>query len=195
MSDYYSIQEVGGADLAGIYPDPGPVDGADCHKAVLTAGTVASGWRRIFRKAERFLAILSADNSGLRVLVALDHFAAFIPWSEMNMTSERSLPGTIVRLRFARVAHIVFEFHLDDVAADALFAGYMPQLPQRDPPGRLYWPKPWAFGLLVTVMIAAALALAWLHLSESPFLIAGTATAIVIGLAWVALRPVFEEDR
>jgi hypothetical protein len=66
MSDYYSIQEVGGAELARHYPDRGVIPDFEYHKAVLAP------------------------------------------------------------------------------------------LPRRFPPGRMYWPKPWAIGVLVGFMLAAA---------------------------------------
>jgi hypothetical protein len=71
MSDYYSIQQVGGTELAERYPDRGLIADAKWHKAALTAGTKASGWRRLFRKSERFLAVLSANTHGLSVLVCM----------------------------------------------------------------------------------------------------------------------------
>jgi hypothetical protein len=71
----------------------------------------------------------------------------------------------------------------------------MPHLLSRNPPGRDYWPKPWADGLLLTVMIATCLAIAWLRLTGIQFLIAGTSMAILIWLAWMALGPALEEER
>src|SRR5262249_29223298 len=89
----------------------------------------------------------------------------FVPWPEVSVSAERSTPGTVVRLHTAAVSDVSLEFHLDDVAGDALFCGVMQPLPQRDPPGRIYWPKPWAVGLLIFVMLAAAGVLAVLQLS------------------------------
>jgi hypothetical protein len=195
MSEHYSIQEVGGTELVDQFPDCGLIPEANWHKAILTAGKEAHGWQRLFRKTERFISILSANDAGLRLVVTLDDFATFIPWSELNVTAERSMPGTAVCVRTAKVPLLLLEFHLDDTAADELFTSRIPPLPQRDPPGRIYWPKPWAVGLLITVMLAASFVLVWLHLSNVPLLIAGTATAIIIWLAWITWRPVFEEKR
>jgi hypothetical protein len=72
MSDRYSVQEVGGAEMAQHFPDRGVIVDSEYHRAFLTAGKQASGWRRLFNKSERFIAVLSANNDGLRVLVSLD---------------------------------------------------------------------------------------------------------------------------
>src|SRR4051794_3595001 len=120
MSDSYSIEEVGGDELTRHYPDRGVISHADYHRAVLTAGKRAGGWGRLFAKSERFLAVLSADEDGLRVFVALDKFAVFIPWSELTVSAERATPGTVVRLQTAAVPGLDLELHLDDEAADAL---------------------------------------------------------------------------
>jgi hypothetical protein len=45
MSDYYSFQEVGGAELSRHYPDRGLIPDSDYHKAILKAGQTAHGWR------------------------------------------------------------------------------------------------------------------------------------------------------
>src|SRR5262245_21132132 len=98
MSDYYSIQEVGGTKLAEHYPDRGVIADAPQHKAILNAGQKASGWRRLFAKSERFIAVLSASKEGLRLFVSLESFAVFIPWSQAVVSGERSMPGTTIRL-------------------------------------------------------------------------------------------------
>src|SRR5262245_34746787 len=112
MSDYYSIQEVGGAELARHYPDRGLIPDAPWHKAILTAATKASGWRRLFQKSEHFIAVLSADAGGLRILVSLDDFGVYVPWSEVSVSAERSTPGSVVRLQTAAASSISLEFHL-----------------------------------------------------------------------------------
>jgi hypothetical protein len=171
MSDYYSIQEVGGAELTWHYRDRGPIADSDYHRAMLVARKGArEGWRRLFAKRERFLAVLSANNHGLRVFVALDKFAVFIPWSQVTVSAERSTPGTIVRLQTAAVPLLDLTFHLDDAAADDLFESVMAPLPKRDPPGRIYCPKPWA--------VAAAVLLSF-----------------AICIFWRVCRPIFEEHR
>jgi hypothetical protein len=195
MSDSYSIQEVGGADLARHYPDRGILAQSDYHRAILTADERAAGWRRLFARRERFLAVLSADEHGLRVFVALDNFAVFIPWSEIRATAERSTPGTVVRLTTAAVPSLDLEFHLDDNAADALFNGIVTSLPKRDPPGRLYWPKPWVVGVLLGFMLAAAIGLALLQLTWLVQVAAAVVTSLVIWATWQLCRPVFEEKR
>ncbi|HEV3143014.1 MAG TPA: hypothetical protein VGZ47_03925 [Gemmataceae bacterium] len=195
MSDSYSIQQVGGAELAQHYPDRGVTPHSDSHKAFLTAGKRAGGWRQLFAKRERFLAVLSADNDGLRLLVNLDKFAVFIPWSEITASGERSTPGTVVRLQTAAVPALELEFHLDDAAADGLFEGHMTPLPKRDPPGRIYWPKPWALGMLVGLMLAAAAGLAVLKLPWLVQVAAVVVVAVAICIFWHVGRPIFEEKR
>ena len=195
MSDSYSIQEIGGAELARHYPDRGLVSHSDYHRAFLTAGMRASGWRRWFLKYERFLAVLSADRDGLRLFVALDKFAVFIPWTEISVSAERSAPGTVVRLQTAALPSLELEFHLDDAAADALFQGVMTPLPKRDPPGRIYWPKPWAMGLLVGLMLAAGIGLALLRLSWIAQVGTAVLLCVAISIFWHACRPFFEEVR
>jgi hypothetical protein len=88
-----------------------------------------------------------------------------------------------------------FVFYLDDVAADALFSHVMAPLPQRDPPGRIYWPKPWAVGVLVGFMLVAAVVLALLKLSWLETVAAVCILSVVLSLLWHACRPIFEEDR
>ena len=195
MSDYYSIQEVGGAELARHYPDRGVLAHSDYHKAILTAGLRAGGWRRWFAKHEHFLAVLSADKDGLRLFVAMDNFAVFIPWCEITVSAERSTPATVIRLRTSAMPSLDLEFHLDDAAADTLFEGVMAPLPNRDPPGRIYWPKPWAIGVFIGVMLVVAGGLALLRLPWLVHVGAGVILAVAIWIGWHACRPLFEEPR
>jgi hypothetical protein len=195
MSDYYSVQQVGGAELAQRFPDRGVISDSEYHKALLTAAKKATGWRRLFNKSERFIAVLSANKVGLRVLVSRDNFAIFIPWSEMAVSAERSSPGTIVRLQSAAVSAVNLEFHLDDTAADGIFYGIIPPLPRRDPPGCLYWPKPWAVGALIGVMLAAAGVLALLQLSWIARVVSAILVAVILSFLWGLGRPILEEDR
>jgi hypothetical protein len=195
MSDSYSIQEVGGAELAQRFPDRGVISDSDYHNAVLVAGEPATGWRRLFTKRERFLAVLSANKEGLRVLVLLDKFVVFIPWSEIAVSAERSLPGTNVRLQIAAVPSVTLEFHLDDDAADALFAPVISPLARRDPPGRLYWPKPWAVKLLLAFMLVATTAVALLRFAWPAQIAAVVILSVVILFVSHFCRPIFEEDR
>jgi hypothetical protein len=193
MSDSYSILEVGGAELARNYPDRGPLSDSDYHRAFLTAGKRADGWRRLFAKYERFVAVLSADRNGLRVFVALDKFAVFIPWSEITVSAERSTPGTVVQLQTAAMPDLELAFHLDDAAADILFESVMAPLPERDPPGRIYWPKPWAAGVLVGLMLFTAVGLALLQLPWLELLVVAVLVCIAISIFWHVCRPIFEE--
>jgi hypothetical protein len=195
MSDYYNIQEVGGSELARPYADRGIIPKATWHRAVLTAGKKVTGWRRWFQPSERFIAILSANSDGLRVLVSLDNFAVFIPWSELSASGERSAPGTVIRLQTAALPHVHLEFHLDDVAADELFAGVMLPLPQRDPPGRLLWPKPWVIAVLVSVAVAVGVLFHWLQLSGIALTLANLAAATAMALLWIACKPMLAERR
>jgi hypothetical protein len=195
VSDSYSIQDVGGAELARHYPDRGVLADADYHRAVLTAGKRACGWRRLFAKSERFFAVLSASKDGLRLLVSLDKFAVFLPWSAVTASGERATPGTVVHLQTAAVPSLDLELHLDDEAADALFSGVLAPLPRRDPPGRLYWPKPWAVCGLLGIMLAVAVVLAVLKL---PWLVSFAVVgvlSVVLSVALHVCRPLFEEDR
>jgi hypothetical protein len=193
MSDSYSIQEVGGAELALHFHDRGIIAESDHHRAILIAGQRASGWRRLFKKSERFIAVLSANSEGLRMFVALDNFAVFIPWSAMTVSAERSSPGTLVRLETAAVSSVNLKFYLDDDAADALFSPVMAPLPRRNPPERLYWMKPWALGLLVATMLATATLLALLKLSWLDNVIAVGVIAVALSLLRAILRPILED--
>src|SRR5262249_6880714 len=132
---------------------------------------------------------------GLRVFVALDKFAVFIPWSEMTVAAERSTPGTVVRLQTGAVPSLDLEFHLDDTAADALFQCVMAPLPKRDPPGRIYWPKPWATAVLLGLMLATAVGLALLQLPWLVQLAVAVVLCVAISIFWHACRPIFEEKR
>jgi hypothetical protein len=195
MSDYYSIQDVGGTKLARHYPDRELQANPDYHRALLIARQRAEGWRRWFAKSEKFLALLSRDKDGLRLLVSLNKFATCIPWSEMAVLGERCTPATRVRLQTAAVPSLDLEFYLDDAAADTLFQGVMAPLPYRDPPGRIYWPKPGAIGILIGLMLTTAIGLALLRLSW--FVQVAVAVVLCVGISafWHVCRPVFEEER
>jgi hypothetical protein len=195
MSDCYSIQEVGGTKLAHHYPDRGLISDSNWFRAVLAARQKASGWRRLFAKSERFIAVLSANNEGLRIFVALDNFATFIPWAALAVSAERSLPGTVVRLQTAAVPSLDFELHLDDDAADSLFAGVIEPLPRRDPPGRLYWPKPWAAAAFICIMLVSSIFLVWLDLTPIKLLFAAAGLSILLLLLLKVFRPLVEEQR
>jgi hypothetical protein len=195
MSDYYCIQDVGGAELAQHYPDRGVISNSEYHRAVLIAGQQASGWRRLFAKFERFIAVLSANDVGLRMVVSLNNFRVFVPWSELTASGERATPGTVVRLKTSAVPSMYLNFHLDDEAADTIFAGVVAPLPRRVPPGRLYWPKPWAFGALIGFMLAAAAVLAVLKLHWLVTVAVVCFLSVVISLVWHSCRSIIEEDR
>jgi hypothetical protein len=98
-------------------------------------------------------------------------------------------------LQTAALPPLDFEFHVDDDAADALFQGVIAPLPKRDPPGRIYWPKPWAMGLLVSLMLVAAIGLALLRLSWIAEVGAAVLLCVAISILWHACRPIFEEKR
>src|SRR5262249_50662226 len=142
-----------------------------------------------------FMAVLSADKNGLRMLVSLDKFAVFIPWPEIIVSGERSTPATVVRLRTAAVPTMNLVFHLDDAAADNLFSGVMAPLPKRDPPGRIYWPKPWATGALVGFMLTTATLLAVLKLPWFVMVAVVTLLSVLLSVMWHVCRPFFEEER
>jgi hypothetical protein len=65
----------------------------------------------------------------------------------------------------------------------------------RDPPGRLFWPRPWAAGALVTVMLAVAGVLALLHLSWIGHFVVVGMVAVFLSFLWALGRPILEEDR
>jgi hypothetical protein len=87
------------------------------------------------------------------------------------------------------------EFYLDDEAADTLFAPVIAPLPRRFPPGRIYWPKPWAIGGLIGVMLATAAVVAALKLDWLVSFAVVCAFSVVLSLVWHACRPIFEENR
>jgi hypothetical protein len=172
MSDYHSIQELGGAALARHYPDRGLIPESNWYNAILKVETTAAGWRGwlewLVRGNQAFGAVLSANAEGLRILVLLDHFTIFIPWSDAAVDAERGWPATVVRLRTAAVPSLDLVFHLDDAAADDLFREVVPPLPPRQPPRQLAW---WlaesctAWVVLVTGVSAGLLL--WLLLSRA----------------------------
>ena len=141
--DYHSIQEIGGAELARHYPDRGQIHDSEWYNAILKVETMTTGLRgwltRLSIGNQAFGAVLSADTDGLRILVALDKFAVFIPWREATVFAARAWPATVVRVSTACVPTLDLLFHLDDAAADRLFCGTVPPLPQRSPPRRLAW--------------------------------------------------------
>jgi len=144
MSDNtYSIQEVGGVELARHYPDCGPIRDSNCHNAILKVETRAEGWlswlESLARGAQSFLAVVSANGTGLRVSILLDQFSIFIPWSEASVSATRGWPASVVRLRTAATPSLTLVFHLDDAAADDLMRDVVQQLPTRHPPRQLAW--------------------------------------------------------
>jgi hypothetical protein len=116
------------------------------------------GWLDSFKHNSPFWATLSANTEGLRVLVASDKFAIFIPWSQAVVTAERGSPASIARLTTAVMPSLDLVFHLDDEAADELFQQVIPRLPKRDPPRRLFWwlDRPWLAATLFVASISVA---------------------------------------
>jgi hypothetical protein len=168
---YDSIQEMGGTDLVRHYPDRGLIPESNWYNAVLKGETKAGGWRdwleALARGNQAFSAVVSANAEGLRVLVLLDRFAIFIPWSEASVSAERSWPATIVRVRTAAVPSLALVFHLDDGAADDLFREVVEPLPRRDPPRRLNWCSAqwWLVWILLVIGASAGVSM-WLTLGQ-----------------------------
>jgi hypothetical protein len=194
MSDYSSIQEVGGTELAASYPDRGLLPESNWYKAILTVEKEATRWWHRLQSVERFIAVLSADADGLRILVSLDQFAIFIPWSDVSVSAERSTPATVVHLQTAAVPSVSLELHLDDTAADDLFRRVIEPLPQRDPPGRLFWLKPGAVAVFVVVFVAVGVVLGLLELSWVTLLVATVVASTAIWLLLAVCKPFIEEE-
>jgi hypothetical protein len=168
MSGYgYDIAEIGGADLVRHYPDRGLLASSPWHNAVLhfepkTSGIL--GWFQAVAIASHgFMAVLSADHEGLRVVVNLERFTVFIPWTEATVTAERSAPATVVRLTTAAIPWLTLVFSLDDAAADEIFHPVVPLLPTRNPPRRLAWwlAEWWIVSVFVVIAVSAVL-IVWL---------------------------------
>jgi len=79
--------------------------------------------------------------------------------------------------------------------ADDLFKSVMAPLPKRDPPGRIYWPKPWATGVLVSLMLATAVGLVSLRLSWLAQVALAALLSFAICIFWRVCRPIFEAER
>jgi hypothetical protein len=162
----YSIQELGGAELARHYPDRGLLPDSNWYNSVIHTKPKVEGllsWLRSFEHCNGFMGILSARADGLRILVSTDQFAIFVPWTAATVSAERGWPVTVVRLRTAAVASLTLEFHLDDDAADDLFKGIIPALPHRDPPRRLAWwlADSWTVWIVLVAGVSAGV-VAWL---------------------------------
>jgi hypothetical protein len=197
-SDCINIRDVGGADLAQHYPDRGLIDDSNWHNAILTVETDARGLLgrlNSFAIATRaFGAVLSANAEGLRVFLALDQFAVFIPWSATTVSAERSTLATVVRVRTAAVPTITLQFQLDDAAADDLLRGVIAPLPQRDPPRRLLRFKPWALAGLIVAMLWGIGYLASLNRSGAGFILAVIGAGVVLCGALTILKPYIVEE-
>ena len=143
IGDTYSLAEIGGADLARPYPDRGLIASSPYHNAILRfepkVNGILSRLHGFAVSTHGFIAVLSADHEGLRILVNLEQFAVYIPWSEATISAERGMPATVVRLTTAAMPSLALVFDLDDVAADELFRDVVPPLPSRDPPRELAW--------------------------------------------------------
>jgi len=88
----YSIQDLGGTELARHYPDRGLIADSNWYNAVLRAEPEAGGvvsWLRSLKHCKGFWAVLSANAEGLRVLVASDQFVVFNPWGEATVSAAR----------------------------------------------------------------------------------------------------------
>jgi hypothetical protein len=198
MSDCINIRDVGGAALAQHYPDRGLIHDSDWHNANLSVETDAEGLLgrlNSFAIATRaFSAVLSANADGLRIFLALDQFAVFIPWSAMTVSAERSKPATVVRVRTEAVPAVTLVFDLDDAAADDLFRRVIAPLPRRDPPRRLVRFKPWALAGLIVGMLGTAGYLASLKPSGASFILAVAGAGVVLCLALVVLEPYIVEE-
>ena len=136
----YSIQDLGGDELARHYPDRGPLAESNWYNAVVQTAPRVDGfgsWLRGLRHVNSFLAVLSANTEGLRLVVPADEFATFIPWAEAAVAAERGRPATAVRVQPSATPALALELHLDDDAADDLFRAVLPALPRRDPPRTL----------------------------------------------------------
>jgi hypothetical protein len=170
-SDYCSIQEMGGAALAEHYPDGGQIEESHWHNAVLHVETRADGWlERLdsYSQATRpFLAVLSANSEGLRVLVSIDEFAIFIPWTQAKVTAARSWPATVIRITTMAVPSVTLVFNLDDAAADGLLRGVLEPLEVRAPQRSLAWwiAEPWVFWCVLVIGVSAGL-IVWLLLAN-----------------------------
>jgi hypothetical protein len=162
----YRIQELGGSELAAHYPDKGPPADSNSYNSLLQTDPMVEGmvsWLASFRHCSGFAAVLSANGAGLRVFVAMDDFAVFIPWKESEVSAERSWPATTVRLTTAAMPKLTLVFTLDDEAADDLFRKAIPPLEQREPPRCLWWGPSWPLGWLVATVAAISAALiGWL---------------------------------
>jgi hypothetical protein len=167
----YTIQEIGGADLAWHYPDRGQIHESNWYNAILNIETMADGWLgwliNLPRGAQPFGAVLSANSDGLRVVVSWDEFVVFIPWVEAALSAERGWPATVVRLKTAAVPSLALVFNLDDAAADQLLRGVIQPLPLRHPPRRLaWWIAEWWVVWIVLVMGVSVGLILWLALSK-----------------------------
>jgi hypothetical protein len=163
VNDYYSIQEIGGAELARHYPDRGLISQSNWYNAILNVRTNAEGWRgwldRVARGNQTFSAVLSANSEGLRAFIALDEFTIFLPWPELSVSAERTCLATTIRLSPAAVPSLSLLFHLDDEAADDLLRHTAVELRPRIPPRRLAWEldNPWLVSaILLSVMIVVS---------------------------------------
>jgi hypothetical protein len=163
MSDgNYTIQDLGGNELARHYPDRGALPDADRYTSILQTDPEVNGflgWLGSFKHCNSFWAVLSGNAEGLRVQVAADEFAIFIPWSEITASALRGSPATIVRLKTAALPSLDLVFHLDDEAADTLFQSVIPPLPRRDPPRRIAWWRdhPWLAVAALVIAVSVVL--------------------------------------
>jgi hypothetical protein len=140
--DNYTIQELGGAELARHYPDQGVLPDSNWYNAIVRLEPQVAGfvtWLRSFQYCSGFMAVLSASSEGLRIVVLADQFTLFIPWTETIVSSERGQAATIVHLKTAAVPSLTLLINVSDAAADDLFQKVVEPLPRREPARRLFW--------------------------------------------------------
>jgi hypothetical protein len=170
MSEY-SIQEIGGTELARHYPDRGLIADSNWYNAILHVERKTEGWvdwlRNLGVGSQAFGAVLSRNLDGLRVLISFWDFAVFIPWAEATVFAKRGSPATLLRVTTAAVPSLVLEFNLDDAAADDLLRGAVEPLSVRAPPRRLAWwiAESWVVSVVLVTGVGAGL-VAWLLLGK-----------------------------
>ena len=167
MSDrHYRIQELGGAELALHYPDKGLLPDSGSYNSIVQTEPQVDGflsWLRSFKHSNSFVGVLCARTDGLRIFIAVDDFAVFIPWAEATASAERGWLATTVRVKTSAVPSLTLVFNLDDDAADDLFRSAIPALPRRAPHRRLWWGTSMQAGWAVSLAVAVSAGLiGWL---------------------------------
>jgi hypothetical protein len=134
----FGLLWAGWLKLARRYPDQGSLADVAWHSALC------------WRNHKAFMALVSANEQGVRVAISCSAFAMFFPWSEVAVSAKRGWFTTLIYLRPREVSDTELAIEADDHVADDLLR----------PTGISLAPRKckWAYQVCMGIGLAAVLA-------------------------------------